>query len=220
MVSESKLYGLIHYKNIQEENVVDFKSEMPYPFSDDQAGLKKKAGFIKDIVAMANTKREESAYIIFGVRHIAATGKKELIGVLGKHPDDSLLQQCLDSAKIVPRPTFIYQVFILDGVSYGVIEVFLPDDGPYFPTKRFGNILVPGSLYYREGTVNAEAIGDKIDQIKDWFSRRKAMRKPALFTQHSIYHGDIGQQNTINGGSQTFNLYIGKKPKKDQNDDR
>lgn len=46
-----------------EDETLDFKSKMYDPSYDHE-----KAKFIKDIVSMANTPREETSYIIIGVK--------------------------------------------------------------------------------------------------------------------------------------------------------
>jgi len=64
---------------------LDFKSE-PYRLDTNYF----KAVFIKDIVSMANTPREGSAYIVIGVR-VNTDRSKTVIGVT-EHPDDADLQ--------------------------------------------------------------------------------------------------------------------------------
>jgi hypothetical protein len=44
----------------------------------------------------------------------------------------------------------------LDGNSYGVIELPVAKDGPYFATKDYG-VLRANRLYFRRGTKNDEA---------------------------------------------------------------
>ena len=93
--------------------------------------------FIKDILSMANTPREEASYIVIGVT-ANPNGTKTLVGVPGDHPDDAMLQQVFNLAKVQPTPEFSYQAIKLDGLSYGVIEIPLQNHGPYIPTENFG----------------------------------------------------------------------------------
>ena len=163
MINEDKLRELL---SRQESQTLDFKGE-PYRFDSDDS----KSKFIKDILAMANTPRDEAAYIIIGVK-ANADGSKELVGVdIQQHPEDADLQQRINPARVEPKPTFLYQPISLDGRSYGVIEISLKKNGPYFATKDFG-VLKAHQLYFRRGTRNSEATTIDIYVIYEWFRGR------------------------------------------------
>lgn len=160
MISQNGLRKLF---TRSEDKTIDFKRG-PYSLKDDQ----NKSWFIKDILAMANTPRDQTSYIIIGV-YAHQDGMKDLIGVK-HHPDDNDLQQVLDIAKvqIEPRPEFVYYPMSLDGVSYGVIEIPIQKSGPYFPKKDFG-ALTANRLYFRKGSKNTEARTDEQKDIYRWF---------------------------------------------------
>lgn len=162
MITEEVLRELMTHS---ENRPVDFKTE-PHRLDNDHFNSE----FIKDILAMANTPREESAYIVIGVK-ILPDGSKEYRGV-GIHPDDADLQDKLKLAKVEPRPTFVYQSITLDGKSYGVIELPLVKDGPYFATRDYG-VLKANRLYFRRGTKNDEATIQEQGQIYRWFQEHK-----------------------------------------------
>lgn len=158
MITENKLRELL---TRSESSVIDFKSE-PHRLDNDHFTSE----FVKDILAMANTPRNETAYIVIGVK-LHQDGSKEYRGV-NTHPDDSDLQDKLNLARVEPKPTFVYQPMNLEGKSYGVIEIPLVKTGPYFATKDFPPIKA-NRLYFRRGTKNDEAtIGEQGDIYK-WF---------------------------------------------------
>ena len=86
-----------------------------------------KLSFVKDVLALANTLREETAYILIGVdKH--TDGNYDLIGV-DEHPDDADLQN-LFRDRIAPVPRFVYYPIQFKGMSFGVLEVALPTTSP------------------------------------------------------------------------------------------
>lgn len=160
MISEPKFRELI---NMSEGQTLDFKSE-PYRLDNDYF----KSEFIKDILAMANTPREGSSFIIVGILR-NDDGSKELLGVQ-THPDDSDLQNIMNRARIEP-PTqlFEYYTIMVDGKSYGVIEIKINRTGPFYPNQKFG-IIQERQLYYRKGSKNHEAISSvEREEITRWF---------------------------------------------------
>jgi len=158
MVTQDLLRQLFQRSELGD---IDFKSE-PHRLDNDHF----KSAFIKDIVSMANTTREGSAYIVIGVK-LHADGGKEFIGV-SNHPDDADLQDQLNLAKVEPKPNFTYQSVSLDGLSYGVIEIPLKKDGPYVAGRDFG-LLKAHRVYFRRGTKNDEATALERRQIYEWF---------------------------------------------------
>src|SRR5258708_1197941 len=169
MVSDSKVRELLLQ---QESDLLDFKRE-PHSFSDE----KKVSEFIKDILAMANTPREESAYIVIGVDCLKdGSAQKINCGVL-EHPDDNDLQQKMNRAGVDPRPKFVYQPIMLDGIGYGIIEIFPLRDGPYVATKNFGSV-VAHQIYFRAGTQNKEATIKEEKRIWKWFLQESAPETP------------------------------------------
>ena len=147
-----------------ESTTLDFKSE-PYRLDNDEARSK----FLKDIVAMANTPREQPAYIIIGVKS-HQDGSKDFLGV-SEHPDDNDLQDMLKLAKagIDPRPSFFYQPFAYEGKLYGIIEISINRTGPFYTSRDFG-VLNAHRIYFRRGTQNDEATSAEKREIYRWFT--------------------------------------------------
>ena len=169
MVSESKVRELLQQ---QEHDILDFKRE-PHSFSNE----KKISEFIKDILAMANTPRVESAYIVIGVDCLKdGSGRKINFGVI-EHPDDDDLQQKMDRAGVDPRPKFVYQPVTIDGISYGVIEIFPLREGPFVATKNVGSV-VAYQIYFRAGTQNKEATTNEERHIWKWFLQESIPETP------------------------------------------
>ncbi|MBI5653585.1 MAG: ATP-binding protein [Chloroflexi bacterium] len=158
MITENKLRE-IFARN--ENDTLDFKSE-PHRLDNEHFNSE----FIKDILAMANTPREDAAYIVVGVK-LLSDGTKQFIGV-PQHPDDSDLQDKLRKARVTPSPKFTYQSVSVDGKSYGVIEIPLVRDGPFFATCDYG-VVKANRLYFRRGTKNDEASIYEQNNIYRWF---------------------------------------------------
>lgn len=158
MITESLLRELI---TRSENRPIDFKAQ-PHRLDNEHFNSE----FIKDVLAMANTPRDEAAFIIIGVK-LREDGSRDLLGVK-EHPDDADLQDKLNLARVEPRPNFIYQPVTLDGKSYGVVEIPLVRDGPYFATRDYGTIKA-NRLYFRRGTKNDEATVKEQDAIYRWF---------------------------------------------------
>jgi len=161
MIDENTFLALLQRP---ESQTLDFKRE-PHRLDNDHF----KSEFIKDILAMANTPRDEIAYIVIGVK-VNTDGSKTLVGVT-EHPDDADLQKKLNLAKVEPNPTFLYQSITVDDLSYGVIEIPVKKTGPYLPTKTYG-VLAQYRVYSRRGTENVEAPSHEQRQIYQWFQNQ------------------------------------------------
>jgi tetratricopeptide (TPR) repeat protein len=153
-----------------ELRTLDFKLET-YEFSGStpEENNRKRATFAKDILSMANTPRDESAFIILGVkRHL--DGKLEFKNI-SVHIDDNTLQQQLDGI-VYPHPRFHYEQVEYNGTPLGVIEI-LPDKkiGPILPLRdQVGQgSMRRNVLYWRRGTQNMEANPEEQKVIHDWF---------------------------------------------------
>ena len=142
--------------NRQESNELDFKSE-PYNLSNVNGCSK----FIKDIVAMANTPRSDSAYILIGV--LEQSGK--VVSILGvtQHPDESELGRIV-SGKVEPTPRFTYRQVPYGNLEMGLIEI--PCDQPevVLPRTDYG-VLRRNAVYIRRNTQNIEADGADLARI-------------------------------------------------------
>lgn len=154
-----------------EGNTIDFKRDM-YDFAGIDSAEKfiKRTAFVKDIVSFANTPRDESAYIVIGVkRHYDGMLEKKGIPL---HIDDNTLQQKIESW-IEPIPRFAYHEISHEGLQFAVIEIYVDRTAgrPYIPTKacKGGEVLRPSVVYWRRGSKNSEASGDDAKNIYSWF---------------------------------------------------
>jgi len=150
--------------NEPEGWVLDFKRDQ-YRF-ENQNDIAK---FIKDILSMANTIREDTSYIILGVRH-HTDGKKEFFGIKN-HIDDSHFQEKMKN-NVHPIPKFLYYTFEYNGFTFGIFEIpVVKQKGPYKPIKKIGGILEPHVIYHRQGSSNQPATHDDSVRIHNWLYR-------------------------------------------------
>ena len=112
--------------NRQESDDLDFKSQ-EYNLTNNHG----RSRFIKDIVAMANTPRSNSAYILLGA--LEHSGRViETPGVMA-HPDESELGRIV-SGRVRPTPKFSYRQVEYDGIGFGLIEI---------PSDQLWRLLCP-----------------------------------------------------------------------------
>ena len=147
---------------LPESSVLDFKKDT-YQFDNDTE-LRKTAEFVKDVICIGNTIRNETSYIILGIEE--KEGSKILHGI-SKDMDDAVLQDKVKD-KVYPRPEFQYYIISHDNNKFGVLE---------FPVRKYSTPLSatvrmkglePGKIYYRNGTANTEAMGLEVIKINDW----------------------------------------------------
>ena len=118
---------------------------------------------------MANTPREQSAHIIFGVRWTPESGST-VVG-LKDQLDDAQLQDLLGPKRVQPNPRFIYTPLEFDGKQVGILEILVGTDGPYMPTSDSDELgLQAGAVHYRRGTENQRALSTDLKRIVDWFN--------------------------------------------------
>ena len=140
----------------QEADDLDFKSE-EYNLSNNHGRSK----FIKDIVAMANTPRSDSAYILLGV--LEQSGR--VVGTPGvtKHPDESDLGRIV-AGRITPTPKFSYRQVRYDGLEFGLIEIPCIQPAIVMPRADF-EVLRKNVVYIRRNTQNIEADSEDLARI-------------------------------------------------------
>ncbi|MFF0561133.1 helix-turn-helix domain-containing protein [Streptomyces sp. NPDC004266] len=131
-----------------------------------------KKALVKDILAMANTPREETAYIVFGVREL--NGRNIPEGIDGPAIDDANLQT-LVASYADPCPPFTYEQVAYKDRTFGVIAIPLQrDTGPYMAVKRGKGrseegFLAPETIYFRRGSSNTEAGPADQKWVYSWF---------------------------------------------------
>lgn len=126
------------------------------------------AEFAKDIMSFANTVRDESAYILIGVKELPnKTG--EIVGV----DEADILDQAQYQQKIKdlldPIPRFnVFSVYV-DHLQVRVIEIPIENySSPIKPTKTVANILNKRDFYVRKNTSNEPATYDDTIRLDAW----------------------------------------------------
>ena len=123
-------------------------------------------GFIKDVLAMANTPRERPAHIVLGVRWTPESGS--IVVGLQSQFDDAQLQDAFGQDRAQPVPRFTFTPFEFEGKQVGVIEISVERNGPFLALKDFEG-LQAGTIYYRRGTQNTRAVGSEAGRVLSWF---------------------------------------------------
>lgn len=152
-----------------ENELVDYKQE-PYFLPGKNKNTKiQNAEFAKDMISMANTVRDESAYILIGVKE--EDGKGVAIGIDKIYSiDGASLRQKLE-ALTDPIINFKYFPFYYEGKRIDIIE--LPVcwySSPVKPTKTVGAILNKREIYVRHGDKNGIASHEDHVKLNAWLS--------------------------------------------------
>ena len=140
-----------------EGTALDFKVKQ-YEFQ--KASDEKKANLLKDILAMANSWRGTTAYILIGVDEVKG-GNNKLIGVQD-HLDDADLQQFVNR-KTQRDVVFSYYEVQVESKTVGVIDIPL-QERPRYLTKGYGG-LAPNVVFTREGSSNGDATPDEVARM-------------------------------------------------------
>lgn len=166
MMIDSEFLALLHRP---EGETLDFKGKA-YNLTSDLD----KADYIKDVICMANTPRDETSYILLGVKK-HNDGTFELWG-LDTYLDDADLQAQFP-ARVQPVPEFTYEVFSYEGKDFGIITIPPRRIGPCLPIKDFPGpsdgrphtILRQYQIYFRRGSRNDIATSpEDIQHIMRW----------------------------------------------------
>ncbi|HBA66730.1 MAG TPA: hypothetical protein DCZ48_11250 [Methylococcaceae bacterium] len=164
-----------------ESDTVDFKT-CNYAFGNGtpEEKKRKRAEFVKDIISMVNTPREESAYVVLGVKCFP-DGRKSLEGI-DVFLDDADLQ-----SKFIgichPHPRFKYEPVQYQEKNFAFIEI--PADtsiGPIVPVTDVGNVLRMHAVYHRRNSQNAMADISEQKRIFGWFSGSMDLRPPSDYS--------------------------------------
>ena len=148
-----------------ESSTLDFKATS-YDLSDSR----QKRNFAKDIASLANTPREDDAYLILGVKKFS-DGTHELRGIDGKLDDADL--QSVAYSLLKPALQFSYQPIRHCGVLLGVITIPPGQRLPVTPRRTQGDgFFVEGRIYFRRGSQNAPASMIEQQRIWLWFLGR------------------------------------------------
>jgi tetratricopeptide (TPR) repeat protein len=191
-----------------EGNTIDFKRDV-YNFAGLDLNEKNamRAAFVKDILSFANTPRDESAYIVLGVkRH--PDGRIEKKGI-PFHIDDNTLQQKVEDW-IDPIPQFAYHEIEFEGLQFAVIEIDVStvSDRPFMATKnsKGGDALKPSVIYWRRGSKNSEATGTEAKAIYRWF---ESLTKNEFGSSIPVPWTDFVSNSNLDDEDQKFILFLG-----------
>ncbi len=165
-----------------ESRFVDFKGAQYDLRSAHGVNGKGYLDMVKDILCMANTPRQENAYIVVGV--VCEPEKENQVIGITKHYDDNDVQRILESW-LNPIPDVIYQEVVVEGKNIGIYEVpYLPLKGPYYVKSELsrdkrmkiaeGEFLKQDELYFRRGTTNTRVREVEKIHIRDWFNSQRS----------------------------------------------
>lgn len=167
-----------HLIELPESETLDFKRSQYRLINGNEKDL---SGFIKDVIALVNTPRSQTSYIILGIED--GNGEKVLHGI-NQHYDDSLFQDKIKD-KVYPRPIFNYFSIDYQGKRCGIIKVPVRRYEKPVTSKVKLRGLEPGQIYFRRGSTNSEANHSEVVEIYQWISS-VAVEQPAPDPNDSI----------------------------------
>lgn len=119
-----------------------------------------KAEMLKDILAMANSWRDEPAYILLGFRD-QRPHPAEVVGI-SSSVDDAKVQQFVHS-KVKPKLTFSYEEHVYEGKTVGVVKI-PKQKRPFYLSHPYGK-LKSNVVYVRRGSTTDEAEPPEIAEM-------------------------------------------------------
>lgn len=144
-----------------ESNHLDYKREQ-YPFVG--VSVPEKAELLKDVLAMANAFRHETAYILIGVGQ-QPDGRGQIVGIKkDKFIDDAKLQQFINEKTNRVVEFSSYSVEIDGERVIQVIEIPVQRERPYYPQNRLGEVGEK-TVFVRVGSSTRLAIPDEIARM-------------------------------------------------------
>lgn len=160
MLTEEKFLDFIERS---ESSTLDFKEKL-YDFENGNKAITT-GKFVKDVISFCNTIREESAYIIFGIKETLNGNEK--VGITNTI-DDSIFQEKVKDT-VTPRPFFSYSTIKSKGLTFGILEFpIYKYEMPLTPTVNKLQGLNIGKIYYRSNSSNTEATLTDTFRINDW----------------------------------------------------
>lgn len=141
------LLSMLRYKS--EGTDIDFKSAQ-YRFTNGSEN--DKSELLKDILAIANSWRDGTGYILLGFKE-QRPNPAEVVGI-HETIDDSRIQQFVNS-KVKPKLTFSYEEHLYEGKTIGIISI-PKQKRPFYLTSPYGK-LKSNVVYVRRGSSTDEA---------------------------------------------------------------
>lgn len=176
-----------------EGTALDFKRDQ-YEFHN--ANHTQKANLLKDILAMANSWRGMTAYILIGVDE--TKGSPNTIVGIQNHLDDADLHQFVNG-KTQRAVDFSYYEVAVDGATIGVIEIPL-QDRPLYLKSGYGG-LGPDVAFIRDGSSTRTAT---IDELKNMWEELATKRVPKF----SVEWADISNRRELSNSFSTELLIL------------
>ncbi|WP_083261411.1 AlbA family DNA-binding domain-containing protein [Crocinitomix algicola] len=146
-----------------KSSVLHFKKDV-YDFVNDRHFVNT-AKMVKDIISLANTIRNETAYIIYGVAEKTETSLK-LIGIENEVTNE-LLQEKIKN-KVFPRPVFSYHEIEFNNLRFGVLELPVHKYEAPLTSRIHLKGLARAKVYYRSGKNKVKACGSDVIRINEW----------------------------------------------------
>ena len=145
-----------------ESRVCDFKIQMY-----DMKNPNSVTSFLKDVLSISNTIRDEIGYIIVGIKqengHI-------IFQDVDANIDENVFLTFL-KGNIVPEwPLFAYYTYVYKKHILGVFEIGISKSGPYYSKRDFGDKVRKDVIYYRYGSSNTEANEKMTNEIACWMN--------------------------------------------------
>lgn len=162
----NNLLNRLRYKS--EGTDIDFKSAQ-YRFTNGTEH--DKSELLKDILAIANSWRESTGYILLGFKD-QRPNPAEVVGIHDSI-DDSRIQQFVNS-KVKPQLTFSYEEHLYEGKTIGIISI-PKQKRPFYLTSAYGK-LKSKIVYVRRGSSTAEAEPVEIIEMGQADSGRAEMK--------------------------------------------
>jgi hypothetical protein len=142
-----ELLNTLRYKS--EGPDIDFKSAQ-YRFNG--ASEVDKSEMLKDILAIANSWRDSTGYILLGFKD-QRPHPAEVVGIR-ENIDDAQMQQFING-KVKPKLTFRYEEHLYEGKTVGVITI-PKQKRPFYLANPYGKIK-SNVVYVRRGSSTDEA---------------------------------------------------------------
>jgi tetratricopeptide (TPR) repeat protein len=152
-----------HLLSRPESETLDFK-ESVYDLSSDDL----RAKFIKDIICMANTPRDEPAYIVLGVKKYP-NGEYELYGIEDVQDEADLQSQLAE--RVHPIPFFSLEIVEYQSRRFAALVIPARPIGPCLPQRDFPggrNVLRQRQVYFRRGSKNDVPDQEDLKRIMQW----------------------------------------------------
>lgn len=148
-----------HLLTRTESNILDFKRDQYVLTSGNQ-----QSGFILDIICMANTPRDEPAYILIGV--VEEHGRAVQVVGVDRHVDPVEFQN-LVNGHTEHAVDFSYRIVVVDGTEIGLFEIAVDRNVPVMARRNFHRLRA-GTVHIRRNAQNAVADANEIGRIYQW----------------------------------------------------